>query len=109
MCVWIKKKKFFYVLLISNITCLTQQAACESKAVKQRNTENPFKIKEGTEQLRCDPEEENWDEEEDREEDLEVVQEEEEEVSRREQLSDEELTELMEVEEVRVCCVTEIH
>lgn len=83
---------------------LKKQVTKESITVQQTSTGTPFKMKEWTELLQSDPEEENEDEEEDREEALEaeslkeVVQEE---VARRQQLSGEELTELIEVEEVR--------
>ncbi|XP_060773436.1 consortin, connexin sorting protein b [Neoarius graeffei] len=79
-----------------------KQVTKESITVQQTSTGTPFKMKEWTELLQSDPEEENEDEEEDREEALEaeslkeVVQEE---VARRQQLSGEELTELIEVEE----------
>lgn len=73
---------------------LRKQATRESSAFEKTSTENPFKMKEWTEQPRNDPEEENWDDEEDRGEDLE-------EVAGGQQLSDKELTELIEVEEVR--------
>ncbi|XP_017311218.1 consortin, connexin sorting protein b isoform X4 [Ictalurus punctatus] len=74
----------------------------ESVTVQQTSTGNPFQMKEWTEQPWTDPEEENGDEEENTEEALdaeslpEVVQEE---VARRQKLSGEELTELVEVEE----------
>lgn len=79
---------------------LKKQVIEESVTVQQTSTGNPFQMK----QPWTDPEEENGDEEENTEEALdaeslpEVVQEE---VARRQKLSGEELTELVEVEEVR--------
>ncbi|KAF4070986.1 hypothetical protein AMELA_G00279730 [Ameiurus melas] len=79
-----------------------KQVIEESIRVQQTSTGKPFQMKEWTEQSWTDPEEENGDKEENTEEALdaeslqEVVQEE---VARIQQLSGEELTELVEVEE----------
>ncbi|XP_053470766.1 consortin, connexin sorting protein b isoform X4 [Ictalurus furcatus] len=101
LCFCTNSELFFF---FNNMACLRlkKQVIEESVTVQQTSTGNPFQMKEWTEQPWTDPEEENGDEEENTEEALdaeslpEVVQEE---VARRQKLSGEELTELVEVEE----------